>query len=129
MILISSKSVGMELVDVGDPADFHFDKTDFTQDAGTYDLDLSGIVPAGTFAVILSTAVCTVDPDLGKGIVFRKKGNTNWRQCFSNYANVTAKTNYLQGIVFVDGDRKIQYKTSDYAFWTLDVHVIGYWKI
>lgn len=119
---------GHRLISIGDPASAHFDKTDLIQDGEIHTLDLSGIVPNNTFAVLLSVSVSTVSPDIGKGILFRKKGNSNWIQRHTNYTNVAAKIHYNQGIVFVDADRKMEYITSVYTFWVLDVSVVGYWR-
>ena len=118
---------GHQLVNRGDPDSVDFNKTQLIQDGGIYELDLSSIVPNNAFAVCLRVSVCTVSPDIGKGIVFRKKGNSNWYNIFSSYANVTAKPHYNEGLVFISNDLKIEYKTSIYTFWVLDIVIQAYW--
>ena len=112
--------------DRGDPATVDFDLGDLTEDGAWHDLDLSGIVPANTKAVVLR--IRYTSSGVGEAISLRKNGNTNSLnvgEISTTVANVGA---YGDKTVAVDGDRKIEYKLSSPATTAVLIVVKGWWK-
>jgi len=129
MIIISTppfdiSALGHKYVDRGDPAAFDFTLGNFTTDGGWHDLDLSGIVPAGTIAVDLRVQV---QDELNTAAVnFRKKGNVNTvnvLRCSTHYDDDLLDT---FGFVFCDVNRKIQYASNDLTFTAINFLVRGW---
>jgi len=119
----SINSGGMTIVDRGDPSSPDFTVGNFTLDAAWHDLDLSAIVPAGAMGVLIS--VVTDTSDANQQIMFRKKGNANYRNVAWIYNHNYCEIQGLNCIIFGDTDRKIQYMSN--TQWTkLDFTVCGW---
>lgn len=119
---------GEEYVDRGDPADWDFDLTDLTTDSNWHDLDLSGIVAAGGASHLVHILIYILDDTSEKYITFQEKGNVNSYNTDPLYTQVANIYNAGSLLVMMDGDRIIQYKTSNTTFSGIYILVRGWWK-
>jgi len=115
---------GMQLVDRGDPASYDFTLPDFITDGNWHDLDLSVIVPDGARAVILGVNF-TTEP-AGSFMMFRKKGNVNEFNVWITRIENANNENNSEPVIFLDTNRKIQYKTSNLTFEEIKIIVLGW---
>lgn len=104
-------------VDRGDPAGVDKIVGDFTLDGNWHDLDLSGIVPAGTKAVYLTVTLAAV---AGNYIYFRKNGNVNTANVLGISSVVLAAT-MGSFVVPCDSSRVIEYAGAAAALCNLVV--------
>lgn len=99
-----------QFVDRGDPSSADFDETDLTVAGSWTDLDLSGIIPAGTTAVVLKVGVA--DNAVEQSLRLRTKGNSN----AENVSQVTTQVSNVgivaDCIVPTGGLQLIQYYLS-----------------
>ena len=111
-------------VDRGDAAVYDFLVGDLTTDGVKHDLDLSGIIPLGTKAVLLKMNI--VDNLTGKYISVFKKGYTgvNTAPIRTQAAGVITDGHF---IVAVDNNRKCEYITSNTAFTGISILVTGWY--
>jgi len=115
---------GQRLMVKADQESYDFVKTDLTTDYQYHDLDLSGIIPAGTTAVLLWGAF---------------KGNTNNVEVCLARAGYSG--NYLKGlfiqqvayighgfsaIIPVSPDLKIKYRISNVTYDYINLQVAGW---
>lgn len=117
---------GMDYVDRGDPSTWDFRiSTNLTADDTWRDLDLSGIVPVGTVAVLMRTY--QLDNTPGTSTQLRKNGSTNVINNQRAYTQVTNISNTITGFVACDANRKLEYKittgTNDARF------MVGGWMV
>ena len=98
-------------VGCGDPAAFDFEGIDpagdFVCDNTYRDLDLSGLISAGAYAVVIKIGFrATI---AGEYMRFKKKGNSNNPSCFR--PTITSANTYVnyEGTVEVDSNRKLEY--------------------
>jgi len=126
MIIISGPTIlsKFDLVDRGDPASVDFATGDITANGAAHDLDLSGKIPVGAYAVLLEVGIRS--DTANKEIQFRKKGNSNWHNTFRVHENIVNLTSFGQGWVFCDANRVIEYMASDITFSILDVTVCAW---
>lgn len=98
---------GAGFSDRGDPASADYDENDLTLDGSWYDLDLSGIVPAGTTVVLLQVRVNSATA--GSWMQFRKNGNSNTSAVQA--VKINASNGYNHGCLLVacDSSRVIEY--------------------
>jgi len=111
-------------VDRGDHPFYDWVESGLTLDANWHDLDLSGIVPVGTIAILMRTNLQAALP--GNYIGFKRKGNTNNKTdawCDVQTANIHIQ---FDKIVGVDGDRKIEYFGTVNPT-SIDLSIIGWW--
>ena len=111
--------------DRGDASTYDFTSADFTADNAWHDLDLSGIVPTDTAAVLL---ICRVRHGfIPSAFRFRKNGNVNARNmpvvapCVSNVYSYAVIT------VFCDDSSVIEYRCSAGPWLNADFTVSGWW--
>ncbi len=120
-----SEITSMLYVDRGDPADYDWDKFNFTQDGSYYDLDLSSIVPANAKLVHLRVALKS---PVGNSVFsIRKKGNSNTFNNFKSSAPDNSQQGTEDGFVVPDANREIQYMASNVAWTTLYMLVAGWY--
>ncbi|MBA7632831.1 hypothetical protein ES703_40386 [subsurface metagenome] len=111
-------------VDRGQALDFDFLHSDFTYDGQIHDLDLSGIVPAGAVAVVLSLRIASPTTDMFFFIF--KKSNGNIYNSFSTYNQVFNKFVSHTGTVGIDPDRVLSYKAPTMPINVLTLVVCGW---
>lgn len=111
--------------DRGDPGSADWSYGNLTGDNTWRDLDLSGIVPEKTSAVILRIGIRSAFAT--KEIRFRKKGHTGWPNTAECRLVVADKVHHYDKTIAVDVDRKIQYKMNDPAFHTLVITVAAWY--
>lgn len=112
--------------DRGDPSGYDFAKAALITDGTWRDLDLSGIVPAGTKAVVIETYI--QDDAVNSSIYYRKKGHTqdyNIAECSTQVANVHIR---CQRITACNEDRIIQYNASNLVWTDINIIIKGWWK-
>lgn len=110
-IITTNLEINSGFVDRGDPANWDFILTDITADATWRDMDLSGIVPAGAYAVdILCIVGSTVA--VSQAMYFRKKGYTQLRNTPAIIVQNTSALNEVPCVVPLDSNGKIQYNCS-----------------
>ena len=124
-ILHSHAGLGGAMVDRGDPATPDFVDTDLTTDGAWHDLDLSGILPAGNITVLLRI-VGNIAAG-GKTVRLKTKGNTNDANAFLAVSSISGVVFGADATVVVDAAEKLEYKTSNDSFTTLDITVAGWW--
>ena len=115
---------GMIFVDRGDPAGSDWTQAGLTMDNAWHDLDMSGVVPAGTKAVLVR--ICTKSAGVGDYLQIRKKGNANALNVITCKTIVAAVQQWVDGTVFCNGDRKVQYLAS-VAFTNILITIGGWW--
>ena len=100
---------GGGITDRGDPSSTDFGAGNLTTDSAWHDLDLSGIVPAGTKAVILRYYIFSLSTG-SDSVYFRKKGNSNdINETVINF-NYTGPEARGETTVFLDSNLKAEYK-------------------
>ncbi|MBW1996365.1 MAG: LamG domain-containing protein [Deltaproteobacteria bacterium] len=99
-----------------DPSSHDFVLGDLTTDGNFHELDLSGIVPTGARFVALGVRVKA--PATYKYIQFKPRDNTNNYAVHIVYTTEADVPNYGYVVVRLDSNRKIYYKTVNYANWT-----------
>lgn len=112
-------------VDRGDPAAVDYITGDFTKDNTWYELDLSGVVPAGAKAVAITIVVFTTA--VGSELSFRRAGNLrtiNKATIMTQVANIFLANDL---VIAVDSDRKIEYRASVATWVVINVSVKGWW--
>ena len=119
---LSGTPTTKNFVDRGDPAAHDF--SSFTTDGAWHDLDLSSILPAGTFAVLLYVKI--LDDAAGSYFAVRKNGNSNEINTGIARTQVANIINEAQMTVFVDSGRIVEYKASNLTFTSIDVSVLGW---
>jgi len=109
----------------GDPSVPDFTTDNFIKDTTWRSLDLSGIIPAGTKAVLL---VCDFRSTIGaRRVRFRTHGNSNIYN-ISHCRNPMADLNYAYDItVPTDGHRQIEYNVTAATYPELSLTVKGWW--
>jgi hypothetical protein len=112
--------------DRGNPANPDWTQLTITQDAAYHDLDLSGIVPIGTKAVLLTVGILSTSAN--RLLRFRKKGNSNNINITETRTQVANQAIYALVVVGVDENRLIEYYASNAAFTGINVTVSGWWK-
>lgn len=113
------------LIERSGTASYDFDVSDFTADAAWHDLDLSGILPVGTYAFLV--AIVTQCDAAGERFVLIKKGNSAYENKFQTRSQIANVKNDGYGIVFCDSNRKCEY-LLDVATWALlNIVIIGWW--
>ena len=111
-------------VDRGDPAAVDFTVGDLTTDGAFHELDLSGIVPAGTKAVHIRVVVS--DDLISQAFLLRKKGNTNAINTVSAITQVANIAISKDGIVSCSTDRKLEYSATNTTWTWITILVKGY---
>lgn len=109
----------------GDPAANDFTVGDFTTDGGTYDLDLSGVVPAGAKTALLK--ITLEDDAVASYIQITKNGFSNWPSANLLRTIVANVPHDDMFVVPLDGDRKAQYRATNTVFTTITITVVGWW--
>lgn len=66
-------------VNLGDVSAYHFTVGNFGCDDAVRDLDLSGVIPKGTYLALAWLSITSTVA--GARIRFRKNGYSNWRNC------------------------------------------------
>ena len=97
-----------------DQETYDFNKTDLTNDYEYHDLDLSGIIPVGTVAVLLWGVIKGDVADSELSIA--KAGYSGNKLKFQLYQSVANQAEGFSTIIPVSSDRKIKYKLS-YVNW------------
>lgn len=115
----------LSFVDRGDPASWDFTVGDFTADGNYNDLDLSGIIPENTKAVIVTVIIEATAANLG--VHFRTKGNTNLVNMQSVVSQVANQHNKLQFVIKPDANRKIEYSAAVTTWTALQLVVMGWY--
>jgi hypothetical protein len=114
----------INFVDRGDPENPDFVVGDLSTNGLWYDLDLSSIVPVNTVAVLLVFVI--TDDAAGKYLQIRKSGSTYARSS-AMFRTQVANVSFPGGsIVFVDSNRKVNYRTSNTTFTSIDITVQGW---
>lgn len=105
------------------------DNPDFTEgnltiDGSYHELDLSSIIPVGSFAALITINVkCNA---VGDSIALIHPGDSgNERSVFKTQVNVLNKYSSGYGIVFCDTSRIIKYKVST-GVTVLQIHICGW---
>jgi hypothetical protein len=109
----------------GDPAAADFTQVDLTTDGSWHELDLSGIVPVGAKAVLLTFGI--VDNAANSIFRFRKKGNVNIVNITEARTQVANVAIYTMAVCAVDEERKIEYYGSNVVFTGIAITVSGWW--
>lgn len=112
--------------DRGDPSAYDKTLTDFTTDNSWHDLDLSSVVGAQAKAIHMRIVV--TDNAAGSFVQFRKKGNSNTYNCALIYTQVADQELHNEVIVACDKNQKIQYRTTNTTFTTINLVVKGWYK-
>jgi len=107
-----------------DQEDYDFNKTDLTNDYEYHDLDLSGIIPAGTVAVLLWGVFKGDVAD--SEVTFAKAGYTGTKLKSTFYQSVANQAEGFCTIIPVSPGRKIQYKIS-YVNWVFVSFSVAGW--
>jgi len=114
-----------DFVDRGDPSAVDFTETSLTTDGTWRDLDLSAIVGAGAKAVLLSVRI--TDNQTATEFSFRKNGNSNTINISKLNTQVANLPFYLDVIVPLDANGKIEYMGSNTPFSDISITVRGWW--
>lgn len=115
---------GLKLMVKADQESYDFTINDFTADYQYHDLDLSGIIPAGTVAIVLWGAFRSDAPDTEA--CFAKAGNSG------NYLKsllIQPVFNIGKGInciVPVSSDLKIKYRFSNVNYSYINLIIAGW---
>jgi len=101
-----------------------FEAGDITIDGAYHDLDLSGIIPAGSFAALISTNVkCNAVGDTM--VLIHPDDSANERSTFKTQVNVLNKYSSGYGIVFCNTSYIIKYKVTA-GVTVLQIHICGW---
>lgn len=104
--------------------DFDFTESDLTTDGTWHTLDLSNIVPADAYAVLLNARI--KDDAVDSEILFRKDADSPDANNIRIRTQVVDKYNDAEMIVFCGANRLIQYKGSNLTFTEIDILVSGW---
>ena len=117
---------GHKYVDRGDPATPDFDLSDIPDDDIWYDLDMSGIIPVGTAAVVIS--LYTSSSLAGSTLWFREKGKNNVIE--GNGAEVVVANTYVRQNLLLpcNNNRTIQGNRNNLSFTIMEIVVTGWFK-
>ncbi len=115
---------GSGFVDRGNPATPDFDIGNLITDGTTRDLDLSGIIPVGTKAVVLHLSVR--DGLTNQILYVMNKGNTNFQNVAITRTQINNISNDNTVVLGVDADRKSSYNASN-TVWTICNITVGGW--
>lgn len=122
----SKVSGGHTIVYRGTVANPDFEAGDLTRDGSYHELDLSSIIPVGSFAALITTRVkCNAVGDYITLIHPDDSGNE--RSAFWTEVNVLNKYGSCYGIVFCNAARIIKYKVTA-GVTILQVHICGWIK-
>jgi len=97
-------------IDRGDPASWDWDQTDLTMDANWYDLDCSGVVPAGAIAIVFAVSIS--DATVNTYLRLRKNGNSNDINRGLVRIQVANVYNDAEFTVACDSNRIVEYYAS-----------------
>lgn len=122
---MDSERKHVSFVDRGDPATVDFDVDDFFCDGAWKYLDLSGIVPAGAKAVLLTVSL--QDNEVNTYVSFRNGDNSNVYSKSKLTVQVADIFIEQDVVVPVPTDRVISYKTTNTTITVLNVTVKGWW--
>lgn len=109
--------------DRGDPSAFDWTQATLTLDGAWHDLDCSSIVPAGAKAIVFSVHV--QDNLAGKGIMFRKNGNSNAINHHHIVSPIADGEGHGDLIVACDSNRIVEY-LADSGVDSIDVVITGW---
>lgn len=112
-------------IDRGDPSVYDFLLPDFITDGTEHDLDLSGIVPVNTKAVLVFFSVAAAE--VGRYIYFRPKEHTNWQSSSQPTTIVSNLPSSLDLICPIGVSRKLTYLASNTTFLGIYFIVKGWW--
>ncbi len=119
----------MNFVDRGDPAAVDYNETGskavFNTDGNWHDLDLSAIVPAGAYAILIQLSV--THTSASQNFSLRKKGNSNAINIATIRTQVASVAIVQQVTVTCDANRVIQYLGANSAFAGVALVVVGWW--
>jgi homoserine acetyltransferase len=118
------KSQGMKFFAKPDQQSYDFTLSDFTRDYQYHDLDLSGIIPAGTKAVLLWGAFKSDTADCEGS--FAQSGHTGEYLKsirFEPVANIGCNIDCLMP---VNTDRKIRYRFSNVNYLYINLNIVAY---
>jgi len=108
----------------GDVSDWDFETGDFTTDFAYHDLDLSGIVPEGASAVLLTANIYT--PTQGSIFGVRENGLTTGNTLMRLYASVSNSSFAACWTVPLDSARFIEYIASNVSWTFIRMTVVGW---
>jgi len=112
-------------VDRGDPATSDWVVGDLTADGNFYDLDCSGVVPAGAKSIIFRIMI--KDNVTESYIQMRKKGNSNTIVAPTVRAQAAGLMNDGFVIIACDVNRTVEYRAlGDGALTTLSIIILGW---
>lgn len=106
-----------------DASGYDWDTGDFTTDGGSYDLDLSSIVPTGVKAVLVRVLIR--DNLLMSGFRLGPKGGAS--QNFSYIRTHTDLYTDATWVISIGSDQKLTYSTTNDTFTDLHLVVLGWW--
>lgn len=112
-------------VDRGDPVNHDFITGNFTKDFTWYELDLSGIVPAGATAVLIHVEARTALANAP--FILRTAGNVNTRNVSfltTQVANIAMTYDF---VIPLDAARKIEYTLFPVVWPVVNLTVKGWW--
>jgi len=112
-------------IDRGDPTVTDFLTGAFLMDGAPHDLDLSGIVPAGAKAVLLTLRVR--DSTIGVSVRLRKNGNVNEINVMHIINQIANLSIVADGIVPLDENRIIEYRIPGPPLNLVELSVKGWW--
>lgn len=112
--------------DRGDPVGEDFGEGDLTADEAFHDLDLSSIVPVGTKAVKFRWQIMCGFTN--QYLAIRKKGNVGAMNLFQAKTQEANVANMGDGEVYVNTDRKAEYKLSNVAWTHIRIVIASYGK-
>ncbi len=115
--------VSNKVADKGDSSAVDFTQANLTTDGTWRDLDLSAKIPKGIKWVIL--AVELKDDAASSSLSFRKNGYYNTNNISQIATQVANVSTYGDLIVQVDKDGKVEYKTSNVVFTTINIKIKG----
>lgn len=123
--VIETIGIPPTFIDRGDPAAYDFIANDLTKDDAWHDLDLSGIVPSGSTAVLINLQAKS--NGAGNYFQLRTNGNSNSRNVSYITTPVAVVANGFDCIVPVDSTRIIEYLLSVATWFTASLTVKGWW--
>lgn len=97
----------------------------FKTDGGTYQLDMSSIVPAGAKAIALIIDI--TDDAAGSYFALRKNGQANWYNRFVIRTQVAGISNDLNAVLSCASDRIFEYFTANEIYIWIRLAIMGWW--
>lgn len=110
----------------GDIAAFDWTVVDFTADNAWHDLDLSGIVPAGTRCVMFRLDLR--DNLVGRTFWLRRDGNVNVHNASGIVTQVANVYNRIQLVCPCSINRMVEYKVPVGGIDIINLVVVGWWQ-